>query len=264
MPETERAPGWRALLRPFSPLGRMWDSNEPMDAYGLVHMASAAGDALVAIALADSVFFSVPVSQAKIKVALYLGLTMAPLAVAAPVLVPLLDRTGLRRVISFGAAAGRAAAAIYAAPRFSSLLLFPLAFVLLVLSRIHAITKNGLTMAYAPAHEGLVRANARLGRLAVAAPPRRLLLLRRLADPAGPVQCGLPCRHDGRLANLLAGLSDVSGAAPALVSADPPGAARRAGDAARGVGCRRDRRHDPRRGRRPAGVLLRDAEAQGR
>jgi hypothetical protein len=58
-------------------------------------------------------------------------------------------------------------AAIYAAPRFSSLLLFPLAFALLVLSRVHAITKNGLTMAYAPTHEGLVRTNARLGRLAV-------------------------------------------------------------------------------------------------
>jgi hypothetical protein len=145
----------------------MWDSHEPMDAYALVHMASAGGDALVAIALADSVFFSLPVDQAKLKVALYLGLTMAPLAVAAPILVPLLDRTGYRRVLSFSAAAGRALAAVYAAPRFSSLLLFPTAFVLLVLSRIHSITKNGLTMAYAPAHEGLVRANARLGRIAV-------------------------------------------------------------------------------------------------
>jgi hypothetical protein len=164
----ERIPGWRILLGWLvSPFRRMWDSGDPMDAYALVHMASAAGDALVAIALADSIFFSVPVSQAKLKVALYLGLTMAPLAVAAPILVPLLDRTGFRRVVSFAAAAGRAGAAIYAAPRFSSLLLFPLAFVLLVLSRIHGITKNGLTMAYAPAHEGLVRANARLGRIAV-------------------------------------------------------------------------------------------------
>jgi hypothetical protein len=145
----------------------MWGSDDPMDAYALVHMASAGGDALVAIALADSVFFSVPVTEAKLKVALYLGLTMAPLAVAAPLLVPVLDRTGFRRAISFGSAAGRAAAAVYAAPRFSSLLLFPLAFSLLVLSRVHAITKNGLTMAYAPAQEGLVRANARLGRIAV-------------------------------------------------------------------------------------------------
>jgi hypothetical protein len=49
-----------------------------------------------------------------------------------------------------------------------SLLLFPLAFFLLVLSKVHGITKNGLTMAYAGREEGLVRANARLGRIAVA------------------------------------------------------------------------------------------------
>jgi hypothetical protein len=146
----------------------MWDSDDPLDAYGLVHMASAAGDALVAIALADSVFLSIPVDQAKIKVALYLALTMAPLAVAAPIMVPLLDRGGFRRATSFGASAGRVLAALYAAPRFSTLLLFPSAFVLLVLSKVHAITKNGLTMAYAPSHEGLVKVNARLGRIAVA------------------------------------------------------------------------------------------------
>jgi hypothetical protein len=155
------------LERATQPVRRMWDSDDPLDAYALVHMASAAGDALVAVALADSVFFSLPVDQAKLKVALYLALTMAPLAVAAPLLVPLLDRGGFRRAISFASAAGRAAVAVYAAPRFSTLLLFPSAFVLLVLSKVHSITKNGLTMAYAPAHEGLMAANARLGRVAV-------------------------------------------------------------------------------------------------
>jgi hypothetical protein len=150
------------------PLGRMWDSEDPLDAYSLVHLASAAGDALVGIALADSVFFSLPVGQAKLKVALYLALTMAPLAVAAPLLIPLLDRGGFRRALSFGSAVGRAAVAIYAAPKFHSLVLFPAAFVLLVLSKVNGVTKNGLTLAYAPAHEGLVKANARLGRMAVA------------------------------------------------------------------------------------------------
>jgi hypothetical protein len=46
-------------------------------------------------------------------------------------------------------------------------LLFVGAFVILVLSKIHSITKNGLTAAYAPSGEGLVKANARLGRIAV-------------------------------------------------------------------------------------------------
>jgi hypothetical protein len=152
----------------FRPIARMWASHEPLDAYALVHMTSAAGDALVAIALADSVFFSLPVGQAKVRVALYLALTMAPLAVAAPALIPLLDRGRFRRAISVTAAAGRCLAALYAAPRTSSLVLFPAAFALLVLSKAHGITKNGLTAAYAPRGEGLVRANGRLGRVAVA------------------------------------------------------------------------------------------------
>lgn len=157
-----------AARRGTGPLRRLWVSDDPLDAYALAHMASAAGDALVAIALADSVFFSLPVGRAKVQVALYLALTMAPLAVAGPGLVPLLDRGGFRRAIAFAAAAGRMITAVLAAPRFDSLLLFPIAFVLLVLSRVHVITKNGLTMAYASREEGLVRANARLGRIAVA------------------------------------------------------------------------------------------------
>ncbi|HEX2090666.1 MAG TPA: hypothetical protein VHI54_12215 [Actinomycetota bacterium] len=172
---------WRSFgRRVLRPLTAMWDSDEPLNAYALTHMASAAGDALVAIALADSIFFSLPVDRAKVRIALYLGLTMAPLAIAAPALVPLLDRTGYRRLISFGASAGRAVAAIYAAPRFSTLVLFPVAFALLALSRVHAVTKTSLTMAYAT-KDGLVQANAKLGRMsatgvAIAAAPGLVLL----------------------------------------------------------------------------------------
>lgn len=155
-----------AILRP---IGRMWRSEQPLERYGLAHFASVAGDTFVAFALAGSIFFDVPVGEAKTKVALYLALTMAPLAVAGPILVPLLDRAGPRRAISFAAALGRAIVAVYGASRFDSLLLYPAAFLLLVFSKIHAIAKTGLTMAYAGQHEGLVRANARLGRIGVGA-----------------------------------------------------------------------------------------------
>src|SRR5207247_4784098 len=84
------------------------------------------------------------------------------------ILVPLLDRGGYRRAISFGASFGRMLAALVAAPYSDTLLLFPLAFVLLALAKVHGITKNGLTMAYAPSEDGLVLANARLGRFAAA------------------------------------------------------------------------------------------------
>jgi hypothetical protein len=198
------------------PLRRMWRSREPLDTYGLCHMTSVAGDALLAVALADSVFFSLPVNEAKLKVAAYLALTMLPLALAGPFLVPLLDRAGPRRAISFGAAAVRAVVAIYAAPRFGTVLLFPSALILLVLSKVHAITKNGLTTAYAPQGEGLMRANARLGRIAVAgalaAAPLGYLFLK-LWGSAGPlylaalayavsagINVRLPHPHPGRTA----------------------------------------------------------------
>src|SRR5438309_2159790 len=96
-----RLAGWSVR-----PLRRMWLSGDPLDAYALLHMCGAAGDALVALGLAGSVFFSLPVGEARVRVALYLALTMAPLAVAAPLLVPLLDRGGFRRVMLFGAAGG--------------------------------------------------------------------------------------------------------------------------------------------------------------
>ncbi|MEX0743449.1 MAG: hypothetical protein WD248_03730 [Actinomycetota bacterium] len=170
-----RYPWWQLILLGlvglietiFRPLGRMWRSNEPLESYGLAHLASVAGDAFVAIALAGSVFFDVPVGEAKGEVAIYLALTMAPLAIAGPLLVPLLDRAGPRRAISFVAALGRAVVCVYAASKFGSLLLYPSAFLLLALSKVHAITKTGLAMAYAGPNEGLVRANARLGRIGV-------------------------------------------------------------------------------------------------
>jgi len=168
-----RIPVWQLVLFGLSslargvvhPFVRTWRSTDPIDSYALNHFTSVAGDAMLAIALADSVFFSLPVGEAKIRVAAYLGLTMVPLALAGPLLVPLLDRAGPRRLIAFVSAAGRFAIAIYAAPRFDTLVLFPAALALLVLSKVHGITKNGLTIAYAGRGDGLMQANARLGRL---------------------------------------------------------------------------------------------------
>jgi len=208
---------FRGAVHPFQ---RMWRSTDPLDTYALCHFTSVMGDAMLAVALADSVFFSLPVGEAKLKVAAYLALTMLPLALAGPLLVPMLDRAGPRRAISFGAAAGRAAVAIYAAPRFGSVLLFPCALILLVLSKVNAITKNGLTMAYAPHEEGLMRANARLGRLAaigaVIAAPIGFVFLK-VWGSAGPIYLAAVVYAGSALLNLRLPHPHRTGQAPATV-----------------------------------------------
>jgi hypothetical protein len=79
-----------------------------------------------------------------------------------------LDRAGPRRLISFLAAIVRAGIAFFVAGRLDTVALYPAALAILVAARVHGITKNGLTMAYAGPGEGLMRSNARLGRVAVA------------------------------------------------------------------------------------------------
>src|SRR5216683_1383281 len=54
--------------------------------------AGSIGDAFVAVALAGTLFFSASVEQARGRVALALLITMAPFAVLAPLIGPMLDR----------------------------------------------------------------------------------------------------------------------------------------------------------------------------
>jgi hypothetical protein len=95
------------------------------------------------VALAGTLFFAVPVAAARPRVALYLLLTVAPFAVVAPLLGRLLDgRRGAGRLALVAAMALRAALAALAVSRTGSLLLYPLAFGLLVCSRAHGISRS--------------------------------------------------------------------------------------------------------------------------
>src|SRR3712207_1230309 len=90
---------------PLSPLADAvhlpaWALRSPLKPLARVAVTAGAGDALVAVALADAVFFRVPVGEARGRVALYLLLTMAPFAVLAPMVGPLLDRTRAGRRIA--------------------------------------------------------------------------------------------------------------------------------------------------------------------
>ena len=79
------ASGWQPLRQGTGPV-------DPFTRLARTHAASTAGDALLAIGLAGSLFFSISPEAARTRVALYLLLTMAPFAVVAPVLGPLIDR----------------------------------------------------------------------------------------------------------------------------------------------------------------------------
>lgn len=130
--------------------------------------ASTAGDTLIALALAGTLFFSVPSAEARANVALYLLLTAAPFAVIAPGLGRLLARfPAAYRTSLLSAAAARVVVALVMIKHQDSLVLLPLAFVLLVLSRAHGISRNSLLPLALDRPMALVAANAALARVGV-------------------------------------------------------------------------------------------------
>jgi MFS family permease len=125
-----------------------------------VQAAHAAGDATVAVALAGTLFFSIPIGEARDKVGLYLLLTMTPFALVSPIVGPLLDRwRGSYRLAILVAAAGRTVVALYLATRTDSLAVYPLAFTMLVLSRVHGVGRCALVPEVLPENKTLVSAN---------------------------------------------------------------------------------------------------------
>lgn len=137
----------------------------------LLHQASgAAGDALVALALAGSLFFSVPETTARGRVLLYLGLTMAPFAVVAPLLARILDRfKGSLRWAMVLTSIGRASLAWLLSTRLDTLLLFPLAFGILVFSRAALVVRGAVLPHVVPEGATLVDANSSLSRVSAIA-----------------------------------------------------------------------------------------------
>jgi MFS family permease len=143
-------------------------AGRPLDRLAWVHATSTFGDALVAVALAGTLFFAVPVAAARPRVALYLLLTVAPFAVVAPLLGRLLDgRSGAGRLALAAAMALRAALAALAVARTESLLLYPLAFGLLVCSRAHGISRTAMVPELIEGDgRDLVAVNGRMARVA--------------------------------------------------------------------------------------------------
>ena len=122
-----------------------------------------AGDTLVAVALAGSLFFDITPDAARWRIALYLLLTVAPFAVVAPMVGPALDRMkGGRRMVMLASSIGRAVVCAIMIRDVDTLLLFPEAFLLLVFSKSYAISKAALVPTVVHNDDELLEANAKL------------------------------------------------------------------------------------------------------
>jgi MFS family permease len=135
-----------------------------------VHALHSAGDALIAVALAGTLFFSVPIGEARSRIALYLLVTMLPFSLLIPVAGPVLDRFphGRRTVMAL-AIGGRGLLTWVMAGVLAGLALYPLAFAVLVLSRAYGVARSAAVPRVRPPSVGLVSTNARLNVAAVTA-----------------------------------------------------------------------------------------------
>ncbi|MBM0238633.1 MFS transporter, partial [Micromonospora sp. ATA32] len=127
-----------------------------------LHAVSCAGDTLIAIGLAGTIFFDVPLGEARSKVALYLLVTMVPFAMLAPVVGPLLDhfRHGRRYALA-ATMLGRAFLAWLISDYIGSFGLYPAAFGVLALSRAYGVARSAAVPRLLPEGLGLSQVGAR-------------------------------------------------------------------------------------------------------
>lgn len=141
--------------RPWAP--------SPFTRLARAHAASVSGDALFAIGLAGSVFFSLDFTSARWRVALYLLLTIAPFAIAAPLIGPAIDRIkGGRRWIIVGSMLLRALLAFFVVRHMNTILFYPEAFGMLIMQKIYSISKSAVIPSTVHSDEELVQANSQL------------------------------------------------------------------------------------------------------
>ena len=145
------------------------DQGQPVPAFSpfqrlaRVHAAATATDAVIAVALAGSIFFSISPDAARDRLALYLALTVAPFAVVTPLIGPVIDRMpGGRRAMILVTNLGRLVVALLMIRHLDTLWLFPEAFALLVLQKSYAVAKSAVVPRYVTSKINLVQANSRL------------------------------------------------------------------------------------------------------
>ncbi len=133
----------------------------------VAHGFAGAADAFVSVSLAGSLFFNVSPDASRQQVLLYLVVTLAPLAVLAPLVGPTVDR--FRRSQRFVASLFylvRAMSCLALVSFLLDLAFYPLALVLLIASKASGVVKQTLVQSLVDDPDELVATNARLARLA--------------------------------------------------------------------------------------------------
>ena len=137
LPGPRRTPKGRPL-----PSGQAAFTASAFTRLARTHALSTASDAMVATALAGTIFFEGATSDARGKVFLYLLLTMAPFAVVSPLIGPALDRARSgRRWMIIGSAVLRGLLCFFMIRDVDNLLFYPEAFAVLVLQKSYAVAR---------------------------------------------------------------------------------------------------------------------------
>ena len=119
------------------------------------------GDTAIGAALATTLFFDVPVGEARTEVAVYLAVAFAPYALLSPIVSRAVrDRDSAHGTAIVASDIGRAVLAALLIPEVDSPLLYPLGFGLLVLSRVHSVSRNALLPELLERDDDLLEANA--------------------------------------------------------------------------------------------------------
>jgi MFS family permease len=139
------------------------------DVSGLAHLTYAvmgnyAVDAVLTVALANTIFFADTGSAGKVLA--YLAITVAPFAVVAPLIGPMLDRLQNGRRLALALSSfGRALLGvlmIFNFTPFNGWVIYPCALGQLVLSKAFSVLKAALTPRVLPEQITLVKTNSRL------------------------------------------------------------------------------------------------------
>lgn len=131
-------------------------------------------DAAMMVALANTLFFAAAQAESKSKVALYLLVNIAPFAIIAPFMGPLLDRIQHGRRVALAASFGiRVALAVLLITNceydpiantvnFDPWVLYPCALAMMVMSKSFSVLKSAVVPRVMPPSIDLARVNSRL------------------------------------------------------------------------------------------------------